>query len=145
MQISFVSSLIQSESTIKIRKGYKRRRKTISTGNFIDILYCANPCYFGFQWGSFYWICSFMCMFWRWLFVLFSFFIWPLCCLFFNLRILITPLVSSNSSYLKLGYSNVGPPRLGVLDTTLCNKFVSELRQVDIRPDLHYIKGPSWS
>ena len=27
-----------------------------------------------------------------------SFFFWPLCCLFFDIRILITPLVSSNSS-----------------------------------------------
>jgi hypothetical protein len=34
------------------------------------------------------------------LFVLLYFFFWPLCCLFiFNLRILITPLISSNSSY----------------------------------------------
>jgi hypothetical protein len=28
-----------------------------------------------------------------------SFFFWPLCCLSFDLRILITPLVSSNSSH----------------------------------------------
>ena len=41
---------------------------------------------------------SFMCMFYRSLFVLLSFFFWPLCCLFFNIWILITPLVSSNSS-----------------------------------------------
>jgi len=41
-----------------------------------------------------------MCMFCRSLFVLLYFFFWPLCCLFFfDLRILITPLVSSNSSY----------------------------------------------
>jgi hypothetical protein len=40
-------------------------------------------------------------MFCRSLFVLLYFFFWPLNCLFFfNLRILITPLVSSNSSYL---------------------------------------------
>ena len=37
-------------------------------------------------------------MFCRSLFVLLSFFFWPLCCLFFDLRILITPLVSSSSS-----------------------------------------------
>ena len=37
-------------------------------------------------------------MFCRSLFVLLSFFFWPLCCLSFDLRILITPLVSSNSS-----------------------------------------------
>jgi hypothetical protein len=41
-----------------------------------------------------------MCMFCRSLFVLLYFFIWPLCCLFFfDIRILITPLVSSNSSH----------------------------------------------
>ena len=38
-------------------------------------------------------------MFCRSLFVLLYFFFWPLCCLsFFDMRILITPLVSSNSS-----------------------------------------------
>jgi hypothetical protein len=30
------------------------------------------------------------------------FFFWPLCCLFFDLRILITPLVSSNSSSISM-------------------------------------------
>jgi hypothetical protein len=40
-------------------------------------------------------------MFFRLLFVLLYFFIWPLCCLYyFDIRILITPLVSSNSSKL---------------------------------------------
>ena len=39
------------------------------------------------------------------LFVLFSFFFWLLCCLFFfDIRILITPLVSSNSSCKNLGF-----------------------------------------
>ena len=39
------------------------------------------------------------CMFCRSLFVLLSFFFWPLCCLsFFDVRLLITPLVSSKSS-----------------------------------------------
>jgi hypothetical protein len=53
-----------------------------------------------FSGGSRYSIFSFMCMFCRSLFVLLYFFFWPLCCLFFfDLRILITPLVSSNSSY----------------------------------------------
>ena len=52
-----------------------------------------------FYWGSCYSIISFMCMFCRSLFVLLSFLFWPLCCLFFfDIRILITPLVSSNSS-----------------------------------------------
>ena len=43
---------------------------------------------------------SFMCMFCRSLFVVLYFSFWPLCCLFFfDLRILVTPLVSANSSY----------------------------------------------
>ena len=47
-----------------------------------------------------YSIFSFMCMFCRSLFVFLYFFFWPFCCLFFfDIRILITPLVSSNSSY----------------------------------------------
>ena len=45
-------------------------------------------------------IFSFMCMFCRPLYVLLYFFFWPLCYLFFfDIRILITPLVSSNSSH----------------------------------------------
>ena len=48
-----------------------------------------------FQWGSCYSIFSFICMFCRSLFIFF----WPLCCLFFfDIQILINPLVSSNSS-----------------------------------------------
>ena len=39
-----------------------------------------------------------MCMFCRSLFVLLSFYFWPLCCLSSDLQILITPLVTSNSS-----------------------------------------------
>jgi hypothetical protein len=50
---------------------------------------------------SCYSIFSFMCMFCRSLFVLLYFSFWPFCCLFFDLRILTTPLVSSNSSYSK--------------------------------------------
>jgi hypothetical protein len=50
----------------------------------------------GFYWGSCYSIFSFICMFCRSLFVLLYFFFWPLCCLFFfDIRILIVPLVSS--------------------------------------------------
>ena len=45
-----------------------------------------------------YSIFSFIYMFCRSLFVLLYFFFWPLCCLFFDIRILIAPLVSSNSS-----------------------------------------------
>ena len=51
---------------------------------------------------------SSLCIFCRSLFVFFSFFFWPLCCLFFfDLRIFITPLVSSNSSSNKLLIPNV--------------------------------------
>ena len=50
----------------------------------------------GFKWGSCYSMFSFICMYFR---SLLSVFIWSLCCMFFlDLRILITPLVSSNSS-----------------------------------------------
>jgi hypothetical protein len=50
---------------------------------------------------------SFMCMFCRSLFILLYFFFWPLCWLFFfELRILITPLVSSFSSI--ICHSNCG-------------------------------------
>jgi hypothetical protein len=59
--------------------------------------YCSGPHEFtpGFKWGSCYSIFSFM--FCRSLDVLFF---WPLCCLFFfDIRILITPVVSSKSSY----------------------------------------------
>jgi hypothetical protein len=50
----------------------------------------------GFQWDSCYSIFSFMCMF---VDRCLSFVFWPLCCLFFfDVQILITPLVSSNSS-----------------------------------------------
>jgi hypothetical protein len=59
------------------------------------------PC---FKWGSCFSIFSFICMFYRSLFVRLYFFFWPLCYLFFfGMRILIAPLVSSNStSYLCL-------------------------------------------
>ena len=54
-----------------------------------------------FQWSSCYSIFRFMCMFCRSLFAILYFLFCPLCCLiffFFDIRILITPLVSSNSS-----------------------------------------------
>jgi hypothetical protein len=59
------------------------------------ITYLSSPPVFS-ACGLCYTIFSFICMFCRSLFVLF---IWPLCCLFFfDVRILITPLVCSNSS-----------------------------------------------
>ena len=72
----------------------------------------------GFEWGSCYSIFSCMWMFCKWLFVLFSFFFWPLCCLFFfDLWILITPLVSSNSSLIipkQLFHHNLTKDLVGV-------------------------------
>jgi hypothetical protein len=56
--------------------------------------------------GSCYSIFSFICMFCRSLFVLLYVFFWPLYYLFFfDIRILITPLVSSNSSSSKRNLS----------------------------------------
>ena len=53
-----------------------------------------------FIWDSCYWIFSFICMFCRLFFAILYFFFWPLCCLsFFDVRLIITPLVSSNRSY----------------------------------------------
>ena len=53
-----------------------------------------------FVWDSCYWIFSFICMFCRLFFAILYFFFWPLCCLsFFDVRLIITPLVSSNRSY----------------------------------------------
>jgi hypothetical protein len=49
-------------------------------------------------WGSCYSIFSLIWMFSRSLFVLLCFFFWSLCCLFFDIRFLIAPLVPSNSS-----------------------------------------------
>ena len=54
------------------------------------------PEHTSFQWGSCYQIFSFMHMFCR---LFLSFFFWSLYCLSFDLRILITHLVSSNSFY----------------------------------------------
>jgi hypothetical protein len=51
------------------------------------------------KWGSCYSIFSCMCMFCRSLFVPLYFFCWYFCCLFFfDIRIMIVPLISSNSS-----------------------------------------------
>jgi hypothetical protein len=50
--------------------------------------------------GSCYSIFSFMCMFCRSLFVFLYVFFWTLCCLFFfDIQIMITPLVFLNSSF----------------------------------------------
>jgi hypothetical protein len=42
--------------------------------------------------------------------ILLWFFFWPLCCLFFEIRIMIAPLVSSNSSFLWSTFSTIGFP-----------------------------------
>jgi hypothetical protein len=63
----------------------------------------------GFSWGLCCSIFSFICMFCRSLLVFLYFFFWPLCCLFFfDIRFLIVPLVSSNSSCFEAGHGK-GP------------------------------------
>ena len=71
-----------------------------------NIIYGASGFVPGFWQGSCYSIFSFLCMFGGSLFALLSFSFWPLCCLSFDLRILISPLVSSNSSLSKWGLQN---------------------------------------
>jgi len=76
----------------------------------------------------------------RSLFVLLSFFFWPLCCLFFfDIRILITPLVSSTSYYYQeMSYSQnaitvlmMGEQRLVVIMFSLyiINAYILNIRQ----------------
>jgi len=55
---------------------------------------------------------SFICMFCWSLFVLLYFFCWPLCCLFFDIRIMIAPLVSSNSSLNYLAFQSFDVERI---------------------------------
>ena len=67
--------------------------------HFIPIIFSYIPEHMSsppvFQWGLCYSIFSFMCMFCGSSFVLLYFFFWPLCCLFFfDIRILITLVVS---------------------------------------------------
>jgi len=52
-----------------------------------------------FSGGSCYSIFSFICMFCHRCLSFCTIFFWPLCCLFFDIRFLIAPLVSSNSSF----------------------------------------------
>ena len=76
-----------------------------SSNNYLQ-LNMITDCWF--LWGSCCSIFVFCVMFCRSLFVLSSFFFWPLCCLsFFDLLILITPLVTSNSSctWIKIKYA----------------------------------------
>jgi hypothetical protein len=92
---------------------------------FIGPLSCKIQFFHDFKWGSCYSIFSFMCMF-----VLSCFFFWPLCCLFFfDLRILITPLVSSNSSLYKLNLLDVyaiGPIVVAMGFDNVCCRTSSE-------------------
>ena len=73
-------------------KGSDERRSI-----YTDILWFIFASLFtlGFKWGSCYSILSFMCMLCRSMFLLLYYFFWPFCCLFFfNVRILITLLIS---------------------------------------------------
>ena len=90
-----------------------------------------------FQWSSCYSIFSFMCMFCISLFVLLYFLFWSLCCMFFfDIRILIAPLASSNSYYI------VSTPCCYQGDTKLHNVYiVNKLLPWDtgIHNDIFYI------
>jgi hypothetical protein len=62
----------------------------------------------GYYTGSCYSIFSLLCMFGKSLFVLLYFFFWPFCLFFFDLRILIIPLISSSGSLRRMfPYSNI--------------------------------------
>ena len=91
----------------------------------------------------------FICMFCRLLFVLLYFFFWPLCCLFFfDIRILITPFVSSSSSCsfvldYKLQHSIIVleilryDPKLNVLEysTSKCLQFQVHVNPIKVIPE----------
>jgi hypothetical protein len=66
------------------------------------------------------------------LFVLLSFFFWPLCCLFFfDIRILITPLVSSNSSYRREEKQSKNTTQYA-LDTTMHKQTqITQIRHIE--------------
>ena len=75
-----------------------------------------------------------MCMFCRSLFVLLYFFFWPLCCLsLFDLRILMIPLVSSNSSW------NVTFGKMVPLDGPIGGSFYHYLFIVEIQVHIHHV------
>ena len=78
---------IQRPCICRTGTAYSSRASEFTPGSFLG----GDSCYSIF---------SFIRMFYRSLFVLLFFFFWPLRCMFFvDMRILITPLVSSNSSY----------------------------------------------
>ena len=98
-QLSCATSYITSNLLKALSRSRHRRSKNhlvvnVPAPSFILL----SPLPPDFYWGSCYSIFSFISMFCRSLFVLLYFFFWPLCCLFFfDIRILIAPLVSSNS------------------------------------------------
>ena len=79
-----------------------------------------------FKSGSCYSFYSFICMFCRSLFVLLYFFFWPLCCLsLFDLRNMITPLVSSNSSFTNLSCNGILKRFLNLMSSMHMLRFLS--------------------
>ena len=73
-------------------------------------------------------------MFCKSLFVLLYLFFWPLCCLFsFDVLILITPLVSSNSSYVASEYYKCGVVIFTVLFTELGTVMVVIVWYLDLQ------------
>ena len=83
-----------------------------------------------------------MCMFCRSLFVLLYFFFWSLCCLFFfDIRILITPLVSSNSFYLSNNFHNVSAMHVQqcICQTYATTYMLSICHTLSVKPMPHLI------
>jgi hypothetical protein len=76
-------------------------------------------------WGSCYSIFSLICKLCRTLFGLLYFFLWPLCCLFFfDIWILIAPLVSSNSSFHNIRYIYNYPISTFIMTTFFSNYII---------------------
>ena len=83
--------------TWKVYSVFTNIRMILPLLHCVIVMYLSSPP--SFQWGSYYLIFSFIWMFCRSLFVLLYCVCWSLHCLFFSdIRILITPVVSSNSS-----------------------------------------------
>ena len=74
---------------------------------------------------------------WRFAYNCLSFFLWPLCCLFFYLRLLVTPLVSSNFFLLKQDLIPFGKETYNRHGTTIWNDLLFE--QYDERGCLPFL------
>ena len=96
----------QQKGTVKMMTDYEKMRKDLMKVKLhlplveqelltLLVHLSSSPVYSGVCVTRSLVLCVIFC---RSLFVLLYFFFWPFCCLFFDIWILITPLVSSNSS-----------------------------------------------